>query len=280
MHASISSKFIEVKDTKIHYLQSGKGDTILLLHGWPTSSYLWRNIIPALSETHQVIAIDLPGFGKSEKRLTDSYSFRYYSRLLDQFLVELKIDQVILGVHDLGGPLGLYWAVQDLGKIKKLILFNTLVYPKFSWAVKLFGLATVLPIVKQWITSPKGIEAAINFGVFDKEKVTEEAIQEYQAPFPNQQSRKTLLKTVQRLSLSGFKEISLKLSSFKGPIQIIFGEKDRILPDVKQTMAKVKNDLPQAKVHAITNAGHFLQEEVSEEIVEVLEVFLSSKNTE
>lgn len=75
-----------VSDVKVHYLIAGKGEPILFIRGFPTSSYLWRNIMVELSEKFQVIAIDLPGYGKSDKRIEDSFSFRYYNRLLTEFL--------------------------------------------------------------------------------------------------------------------------------------------------------------------------------------------------
>jgi len=132
MNQKIASKYTQVNNRKIHYLTVGKSETILFIHGFPTSAYLWRDIMSALAESYQVIAIDLPGYGKSDKNLEDSYSFRYYAHILDGFLENLEVKQVTLGVHDLGGPIGLYWMVQNMEKVSRLILFNTLVYPKFS----------------------------------------------------------------------------------------------------------------------------------------------------
>ena len=278
MDIRISSKFIKVNDLNIHYLVAGEGEVILLLHGWPTSSYLWRYILPELSASNKVIAIDLPGFGQSDKRLEDSFSFRYYNRVLTGFLDNLGIEKITLGFHDLGGPIGLYWAVQNMERVKRMIFFNTLVYPNFSFAVKLFGLATVLPGIRHWISSPAGIKKAIYFGVYQKHKLTDEIIQKYQSPFHDKISRKVLLKTVQRLSRKGFQEIEQKLPLFTGPVQIIYGQKDKILPDVKETIDRVKNDLPQAKVNVITDGGHFLQEEVSKEICQALLEFITQSS--
>ena len=277
MDPRISSNYTQVEGLKIHYLSAGEpvDGSILLIHGWPTSAYLWRNIIPYISDRHQVIAIDLPGFGKSDKRLDDSYSFRYYSQILSGFVEELGLKKITLGVHDLGGPLGLYWAVHHMELVERLILFNTLVYPKLSWAVKLFGFATYTPGLRDYLTSPSGIKKTIFFGVNDSHGLTGEVIKEYQSPFPDKNSRKVLLKTVQRLSPKGFEAISERLPQFKGPVQIVYGEKDRILPKVTRTMRKVQADLPQAKVHTFPKCGHFLQEEVADEIGSVLKKFLS-----
>ena len=184
---------------------------------------------------------------------------------------------MILGLHDLGGPIGLSWLVQNMDRVDRLILFNTLVYPPFSFAVKLFTLATMVPGVKNWMSNPQGIKRAMRFGVYQKDRLTDEIIQQYQAPFESPDSRKVLLKTVQRLSMKGFQEIEDKLSSFKGPVQIIYGENDQILPKVKQTMEKVKKNLPQSNIVSIPNCGHFLQEEAAPKINEVLIQFLAGE---
>ncbi len=275
MHPSISSKHTQVENLNIHYLIAGQGEPILLLHGWPTSSYLWRNIMPQLSEKYQVIAIDLPGFGGSDKRLDDSFSFKYFNRIISGFLDNLGIQKITLGVHDLGGPLGLYWMTQHMDRVKSLVLLNTLVYPEFSWAVKLFGLSTFLPGIKNLLSSSAGIKKVIYFGVNQKHQLSDEVIQNYQAPFKDSNSRKVLLKSVQRLSPKGFQEIAQKLPSFEGAVQIIYGEKDKILPHVKKTMQRVKKDLPQSTVVALPNCGHFIQEESPEQISQVIWDFMN-----
>lgn len=274
MSSSTNRAFTEVKGVKIHYRTAGSGPVLLFLHGWPTSSYLYREIIERVSNSYQVIAMDLPGFGESDKRLEDSYSFRYHSRILNGFLHNLKLEKVTLGVHDMGGPIGLYWMIHNMEKVERLILFNTLIYPKFSFMVKLFAFATITPIIKNVLISPWGIKKSMYFGVQQKQNLNAEIIKNYQEPFAGKTDRKLLIKTVQRLSMQAYKEIAKSLPDFKGPVLILYGEKDRILPDVAETMANAKKDLPQAKVKSYPNAGHFLQEDVPEELSEVINEFL------
>lgn len=277
MNHKIQSKYIMIGETNIHYLIAGTGEPILFIHGFPTSSFLWRNIIERLLDNYMIIAIDLPGYGKSDKRISDSYSFRYYDHLLTSLFNQLDIEKITLGVHDLGGPVGLHWMVRNMQRVDGLILFNTLVYPKFSLGVKLFILATMLPGLKNWLTSPSGIEKTMKFGVFNKENLTAETIETYQSPFTDKASRKVLLKSIQRLSMKGFKEIEEKFHSFEGPIQIIYGENDKILPKVSETMKKVKKNLPQANIVAIPNCGHFLQEDSPEQVSEIILEFMKNK---
>lgn len=274
MNSPTNHVFTEVEGVKIHYRTAGSGPALLLLHGWPTSSYLYRKIIERVSDGYQVIAMDLPGFGESDKKLEDSYSFRYHSRILNGFLHNLNLEKVTLGVHDMGGPIGLYWMIHNMEKVERLILFNTLIYPKFSFMVKLFAFATVAPIVKNVLISPWGIKRSMYFGVHQKQNLNAKIIKNYQEPFAGKTDRKLLIKTVQRLSMQAYKEIAKSLPAFKGPVLILYGEKDRILPDVAETMANAKKDLPQAEVKSYPNAGHFLQEDVPEELSEEISAFL------
>jgi pimeloyl-ACP methyl ester carboxylesterase len=271
----ITSHFIEVQNTKLHYLSAGSGEPILCLHGWPTSAYLWRNIMPALAQTHQVIALDLPGFGRSDKPLDVSYSFTYYYKIIEAFTKKMGIKKTGLVVHDLGGPLGLLWAVRHPEKVSSLTLLNTLVYPEISWAAKLFVVATILPGIKSWMSSPTGIARAMRFGVHNKSNLTDEILAEYQAPFEGANERKALLKTPQKLSMKGFREIEKKLPQLKIPVCLIYGANDRILPDVAETMQRVKRDLPQAQLTELPNCGHFLQEDEPEKIGKLLAEFLN-----
>ena len=211
LHPSIQSKFVQVKDLKLHYLEAGEGEVLLLLHGWPTSSWLYRDLMPTLAENNRVIALDLPGFGQSDKRIEDSFSFNYYLRYIDGFLEALSIDKISLTVHDMGGPIGMLWSVRNQDRLQKLVLLNTLVFPEMSWMVKVFGLATVLPLVNTWLAGPSGIRFSMRFGVQQKERLTPEVLKPYQEPFIDRKNRKVLLKSIQRMSPKGFKEISEKL---------------------------------------------------------------------
>ncbi len=270
----ITCHHLEVDGRQLHYREAGSGPCVLLLHGWPSNSWLWRDVMPALAASHRVIALDLPGFGLSEKKLEDSYSFRYYEQKLSQFLDALQIEQTDLVVHDLGGPVGVYWALANPQRVRSLALLNTLLYPEFHWTVKAFVLATFVPGVRRWLSHPRGIAAAMRFGVENKERLTAEVLQPYTAPFQDGRSRRVLLKTASRLHIKGFHEIARLLPGFDKPVRIIYGENDRILPDVARTMQRVQRDLPQAELTALPGCGHFLQEDAGAQIGELLADFL------
>ncbi len=107
-----TSHHITVNNLRIHYTESGSGPPILLIHGFPTSSHLWRNVTPELAKTHHAIAIDLPGHGLSDKPLNAKYDFAFFEEVLESFLDALDICDTDLAVHDLGSPIGIFWAVR------------------------------------------------------------------------------------------------------------------------------------------------------------------------
>jgi pimeloyl-ACP methyl ester carboxylesterase len=257
---------VEVDNLTLAYRELGSGPPVLLLHGWPTSSYLWREVMRPIAEHNRVLAIDLPGFGGSDKPLGVRYGFELFDRTLDGFLAALGIEEVGLAVHDLGGPIGLHWTVHRPQRVTRLALLNTLVYPEFSEAVLQFIKACSTPELRDQLTSPAGLEAAMGLGLADEASLTDEVLAAVREPFQSEESRRALADAGIGLEPEGFVEIARLLPSLRMPVRVVYGERDRILPDVAQTMARVKADLPQAEVTALPECGHFLQEEAPEEI--------------
>ena len=279
MSREITSHFVDVEGLRLHYREAGEGDPVLLLHGWPTSSFLWRRVMPPIAETHRVIALDLPGFGQSDKPLDVSYSFRYFDRVLEGFIDSLDIESLSLAVHDLGGPIGLYWASQHSERLDKLIILNTLVYPEVSWAVALFLTSIKLPGVRSLLSSPWGLRQAYRIGVTDSRRLADDAMDGIQSPFKTADDRKALLAAGSNLSPKGLATIARWLPTVKVPVCGIYGEGDRILPDIAKTMGRIKDDVPHAEITSLADCGHFLQEERPEEIGRLIADFLGGGST-
>ncbi len=272
----MSSRYVEVDGLKIHYLSAGEGDPVLLIHGFPTSSHLWRNVMPSIAKSHRAIAIDLPGYGLSDKPLNIKYNFFFFEKVLDGFLDALGITKTALAVHDLGGPVGLFWAVHHPERLSQLVILNTLVYPETSWAVKLFLIALRSPGVRDYLVSQKGLVASMKFGVVHKDRLNREALTPYTVPFVDSAARQALIKAGSGLGIKGLAEIAQKLPSLKAPVRIIYGENDRVLPDIAKTMRRVKGDLPRAQITSLPNCGHFLQEDEPQRVGQLIHEFLVS----
>jgi pimeloyl-ACP methyl ester carboxylesterase len=178
---------VNINGLNIAYRTAGNGPPVVLVHGTPAYSYLWRNIIPFLSPEFTVYAPDLPGFGDSDKPNDCDYSFEFYERTLDAFISKMKIDRCCLVIHDIGGPTGLLWAVRRPQRIERLVIIDTGVYKnlvhKFPWWLKLSFKIYLIPIVNKLLVSDWGIATIMKAGVARKEVMRGETLRQYIRPF-------------------------------------------------------------------------------------------------
>ena len=200
-NVSLPKQHQEVLGRRMAYVESGVGDPIVLLHGNPTSSYLWRNVIPYLSSLGRCIAPDLIGMGDSDK-LPDSgpgsYTFVEHRRYLDALLDELGVrERVTFVIHDWGSALGFDWANRHQAAVKGIAYMEALVRP-FRWAD--FP-AEARPMF-QGLRSPAGEAMVLEQNVFVERalpgsmlrKLSDEEMAEYRRPFlePGEGRRPTL----------------------------------------------------------------------------------------
>ena len=123
-----------VLDTELAYVDTGRGKPVVFLHGNPTSSYLWRNVIPHVSGSHRCLAPDLVGMGESGKAPASSYRFADHQRYLDAWFDALElIRDVTLVVHDWGSALGFHWARRHPERVRALVYMEAIVRP-LTWA--------------------------------------------------------------------------------------------------------------------------------------------------
>jgi pimeloyl-ACP methyl ester carboxylesterase len=271
---------VEAAGLRVAYRELGDGPPVLLLHGWPTSSYLWREVMPPLAAAgSRAIAVDLPGFGASSKPPGARYDFAFYDAVLDDFLGALGIGATALAVHDIGGPIGLHWAVHRPARVTRLALLNTLVYPEFDEMAVKFVETLSTPGPREQLTSSAGLEFSMKFGLADESNLTPQTLAAVVEPFQTDADRAALAAAGIGLAPEGFEEIARLLpEALRGkPVRIVYGEQDRILPTVARTMERVRTDLPQAEVTSLPAAGHFLQEEAADEVGSLLAEFLSGR---
>jgi len=121
------SKYVDVNGVSMHYIEQGEGTPILFIHGIPTSSYLWRNVIPHVSKNGRAIAMDLAGFGRSETPPESPQTFAIQTQYVDGFIEALGLKDIILVVHDWGGFPGLDWAARHPDRIRGLVFMEVLV---------------------------------------------------------------------------------------------------------------------------------------------------------
>ena len=203
--------FADVNGKRIAYLEAGRGDPIVLLHGNPTSSYLWRNIIPTLEGCGRVIAPDLIGQGDSEKlpagNGADRYSFEVAFEYLDGLLREIGANNnVTLVIHDWGSGLGFHWARLNPESVKGIAYMEAIVMPMSwdDWPESARG-------IFQGFRSPKGEDLVLERNMFVEAVLPSSIIREladdemnaYRAPFDTPDNRQPTLNWPRQIPIEG-----------------------------------------------------------------------------
>jgi pimeloyl-ACP methyl ester carboxylesterase len=267
---------VEVDELTLGYREAGQGDAVLLLHGWPTSSFLYREVMKPIARTHRAIALDMPGFGASSKPVDARYGFAYFANAIDGFLDALGIESIGLVGHDLGGPIAVDYVLRRPERVSRLAILNTLLYPDFDPSVLEFVTTLTTPGKRERATSDEGLEEIMRLGTAGDATVTPEVLDGVTAPFATADDRLALARAGVGLEPERFIEIGKALRDIEIPVRVIYGEQDPILPDVADTLRRVGEDIPHARITGLPEAGHFLQEDAPEEVGELLAEFFSS----
>ena len=256
--------YAEVGGGRMHYVDEGAGPAVVLVHGTPTWSFLWRRLIAELSTTHRVIAPDHIGFGLSDKPAGWSYRPADHARNLSTLLERLDVGPMTLVVHDFGGPIGLSHAIEHPERVTSLVLFNTFLWsmrdnPTAVRASRLFGSAFGRFLYTRLNLSPRWL---IPMSFADRSRLTPAIHRHYTAPFPDADSRMGAWTLAKELVESSEWYDALwarrdRLATI--PAQLHWGMKDPAFgPDA---LARWETVFERAEVHR-HDAGHFVQEEV------------------
>ena len=215
-------KKIEVNGLNMAYVEEGEGEAIVFLHGNPTSSYLWRNIMPSVSDLGRCIAPDLIGMGDSDKLPNpgpDSYRFVEHREYLDQLLEQLNLgNQVVFVIHDWGSALGFDWARRHQGRVKGVCYMEAIVRPFAAWS----DWPDAARGIFEAFRSPEGDEnMVLEKNVFVERvlpgsilrKLTEEEMTEYRRPFVNSgEDRRPTLTWPRQIPIEGEPEDVTKIA--------------------------------------------------------------------
>jgi haloalkane dehalogenase len=201
------SHYIEVAGAKLHYIEKGKGDPFLFLHGNPTSSYLWRNIIPCLTAWGRCIALDLIGMGKSDKPDID-YRFFDHVRYVEGVISAMRLQSITLVLHDWGSALGFYYASRHAANVKGITFMEALLMPVSSWEE--FP-EDARQLLRAFRTPEVGWDLIVNQHMFVEQVIpggivrslTEEEMNRYREPFKDPASRKPVWRWPNEIPIAG-----------------------------------------------------------------------------
>ncbi|MDX1641539.1 MAG: alpha/beta fold hydrolase [Balneolaceae bacterium] len=269
-------KFIELERGNMHYIDEGRGNTILFVHGTPTWSFLYRNFIKNLSPQYRTIAVDHIGFGLSDKPSEFSGHPRDHAGNLSEFIKKKDLKNITLVVHDFGGPIGVAAALTHPNRIKQVVLFNSWLWETESnseaqKADKIINSFLGRFLYLRLNFSPRVL---LKKGYSNKMNLSKRIHKQYINPFPNKRSRFALYRIAQALvgASDWYQRQWEQLSVLENkPWLILWGTEDDFFKT--DSLKKWKQRLPDAHVRRF-NCGHFVQEEKTKEAVSEIREFV------
>ena len=265
------SKFLEVRGSKMHYVEQGEGDPILFLHGNPTSSYLWRNVIPHMSGHGRCIAPDLIGMGKSDKPDLE-YRFFGHANYVEDFIDALGLSNITLVIHDWGSGLGFHYAALQPDRIKAIAFMEAIVLPVPSWDT--FS-SDFKEIFQSFRTEKVGWDLIVNKNFFVEKilpsgvvrELTEEEMNVYREPYLEPEMRKPLWRWPNEIPIEGepsdvneaVLKYNAKLVEWDIPKLLFYAEPCAILP--KPAVEWCEVNLKNLTSINLGKGRHYLQED-------------------
>ena len=249
----------------------GTGPTALFLHGYPTSSYLWRNVLPAVAAAGaRAVAPDLPGFGDTPPDLPGTWEHQVEN--VERFRRALELDSVILGVHDWGGLIGLRWACDNPEAVSALVITDTGFFPDGRW----HGMAKTLR------TEGEGeqVVANVNHELFAmalrqiSPTLPDDAIDEYFKAYGDEDRRRNQLDLYRSGDFEKLAPYAGKLTALGVPAKIVWGAKDEFAP--LPGAFRFKKELPGTEPVVLDDAGHFLMEDDPERVAREIATFVGA----
>ena len=275
-----SSNTLQLEKLRYHYLDEGSGnEPLLMLHGNPTWSFYYRDLILGLKGSYRCVVPDHMGMGKSDKPQNYPYTLSQHIDNLEKLVGHLNLKNITLLVHDWGGAIGMGFAVRHPELIKRLVIFNTAAFlsRKIPLSLRLCRLPGFGSLAIRGFNAFARV--AVQWACRKQERMTKEVRAGYLEPYDNFANRVATLRFVQDIPMSPdstsypvVQHIEKNLKLFRGhPIKIIWGAHDFVFND--HLLNRWKEIFPQAEVHRIEDAGHYVVEDAHEIILPMLQEF-------
>jgi haloalkane dehalogenase len=280
-----AGRVLDRKGLRYHYLDEGAGEPVVMVHGNPTWSFYYRNLVLNLRDRYRTIVPDHIGCGLSDKPGDDRYDYTLASRVddLEALLDHLQVrDNITLVLHDWGGMIGMAYASRHPDRVKRLVILNTAAFllppgKSLPWSLRLCGKSILAPLLVRGLNAFS--RAAVRLCAV-RRPLPPDVRAAYLAPYGSWHDRIAVLRFVQDIPLHpGDRAYDLVHSVQDAlprlqdvPLLICWGERDFVFDAA--FLAEWRRRFPQAEVHTFADAGHFVLEDAGAEITPLVQDFL------
>lgn len=274
------SHYFPINGQRLHFIDEGQGDSILFVHGTPSWSFDYRKVIKTLRTNHRCIAIDHIGFGLSDKPKVYDYSTLNHSHTLEKFILAQNLQNIILVVHDFGGPIGLNFAFKHPERVKGIVVLNSWLWSSETdadfLAIRKILKSPLLPILYRYFNFSPQFILPQSFG---EQKLSRSLLRQYTRPFARIAEREGPLAFAHSLlnDQAWFESLWEQRNLLQNkPMLLLWGMKDQVIKP--KHLDKFLEGFPYAISKQLPTAGHFPQEEQPDKVATMLQEFLISIN--
>lgn len=263
----VRSHWVDIEGCNVHYVDEGTGPTLLMLHGNPTWSFMYRRLIAGLSDRFRCVAVDYPGFGLSAASTEYRFTVPEHAAILQKLIERLELQEITPIVQDWGGPIGLQAVVEDRERYSSLIIGNTWAWPNDTQAAARFSSLLGSGRSGELLTQRLNVFVGqIIPRSMRRRTLTEREMAMYKGPFPDETSRLPAMifsrEIVDARPFLADLEAQLGLLSDL-PTLLLWADKDRVFR--KSELDRWKSLLPRHRFHMLHGAGHYWQDDAGEE---------------
>jgi len=262
------SRYADVAGSRVHYVDEGTGPPLLLLHGNPTWSFLYRNVITGLRDRYRCIAPDHPGFGLSRAAPGYGYTPAEHARVLEGLVTHLDLSGVTMMVQDWGGPIGFAVATRQPRRFAAFVIGNTWAWPKSDPGTQLFSRLLGGPVGRRLIANRNVFVEKVLPGGVRRATLPEAVMDAYRGPFPTPASRRPTAVFPREIldSRPFLAEIERRLPELADrPALLVWPTKDVAFRDPERR--RWEEIFPNHRTVLLEGAGHYIQEDAADEIV-------------
>ena len=262
------SHYAEIDGASVHYVDEGSGPPLVLLHGNPTWSFLYRDIVRGLRDRYRCIAVDHPGFGLSSAAPGYGFTPAEHADVLEQLVLQLNLSDATMMVQDWGGPIGFAVATRHPERFAAFVIGNTWAWPKSDPGTQLFSRLLGGPIGRRLILNRNlFVERALPGGV-RRRTLSEAVMNAYRGPFPTRASRRPTAVFPREILASRpfLADVEGRLPALRDrPALIVWPTKDVAFRE--RELRRWEQVFPNHRTVPLEGAGHYIQEDAADEIV-------------
>lgn len=268
-------EFLDLSGARLYYYAAGTrgaGAPVVFIHGFPTSSHLWSDVVPLMPHGHRLVVLDLLGYGRSDRPLYRGVDIRAHAARIVELLDELRIRRACIVGHGIGGGIAQSLAIRHPERVSHLALIDSVAFDR--WPTIEARLARASLPVTQFL--PPDVLLAIlrrdmQHGYADHARASH-SLDLYLRPFKDSDGRRALLAHIRALTSRETVKLGRQLGKIRAPTAIVWGEHDRVIS--LSVGRRLHTMIPSATLDVLADGRHFTPEELPRQVADVIAALL------